>query len=86
MRDYAHRPDEPFLQTRLTQFERGIGTSAARISRGVDAGELLIYDTVVDTAFTLARLQWALERPLDEIVVTMRQAVTWMRDAVAAGS
>jgi hypothetical protein len=85
MRDYPHRPDEPFLQTRITQFERGIGTSATRISAGVDADELLVYNSAVGTAFTLARLQWALERPLDDVVASMRQAVTWMREAIAKG-
>jgi hypothetical protein len=85
MRDYPHRPDEAFLQTRLPKLARRIGISERAIPEQVAAGNVFIYDAAVDTAFSVARVQWALERPLDEVTATMRRTVTWVRDAVAAG-
>ena len=89
MRSYLHNPDEAFFQGQRPKLARRIGFSEEAMTkdadRPADASDAPFLEAAVETAFTLARIQWGLGEPLADVVATVGRTCERIRHALARG-
>jgi hypothetical protein len=86
MRSYLHNPDEAFFQGQQPKLVRRMGFAEDAMAKEPgDPSDAPFLEAAVDTAFTLARIQWGLGEPLADVVATLGRTCDRIRHALARG-